>query len=75
MEGIQPYSFEPTRKKIARDEPVDESSGSDEIDINMDRWTKLAAAWNVLCFLMFMQIMQGNGHRKREHLLSGGGRA
>ena len=71
MEGIQPYSFEPTRKKIAGDEPVDESSASDEIDINMDE----VSSGNVLCFLMFMQIMQGNGHRKGEHLLSGGGRA
>ena len=36
MEGIQPYSFEPTWKKIAGVEPEYESSGSDEIDINMD---------------------------------------
>ena len=41
MEGIQPYSFEPTWKKIAGVEPEYESSGSDEIDINIDevrRW-------------------------------------
>ena len=45
MEGIQPYSFEPTRKKIAGDEPEDESSGSDEIDINIDEVRSGNVSW------------------------------
>ena len=42
MEGIQPHSFEPTRKKI---EPEVENSGTDEIDINMDEVRSGNGSW------------------------------
>ena len=45
MEGIQPYSFEPTREKIAGDEPEDESSGSDEMYINIDEVRSGNVSW------------------------------